>query len=144
MDEPTDTDRRISDIWKEQNDKFPASKETLFPRALSATPLTLSILQEQYAGIYFHPGYGELSFSPKEDAEGAYLHANVTRGFSVELILRHVNSRHWLGTRWHGVFPLKQAFRACSVEGADGKVEGFEIAMEPTMTDTMYFFKRAE
>ena len=118
------------------------TKSDLYPNAPSTPEVALALRLEQYAGDYTHPGYGTLTLSAKKDDEGPYLYSSIKRVFSRELTLRHVNAEHWIGTSWAGSFPVIRRLRARSKIGADGKMEGFEIAMEPAMPESLFLFTR--
>ncbi|OQO10049.1 hypothetical protein B0A48_04405 [Cryoendolithus antarcticus] len=133
----------ITALGKER-DALPKQQAKLYPDVPDRRVAPLSLPAESYAGTYQHAGYGSITLVYKADSEGAYLYAEVSRTFGAEYIFRPVNGEHWLGERWVSVWPARGALRARSKIGADGKLQGFEIAMEPEMPDTMMWFARTK
>ncbi|KAK6431191.1 hypothetical protein LTR95_012650 [Oleoguttula sp. CCFEE 5521] len=137
-------DEQYVNALKKERDAVSKQPLKLYPDVPGRHISPLSLPLESYAGTYQNAGYGSITFVIKTDPEGAHLYVEVCRTFGAEYIFRPVNGEHWLGKRWVSGWPAQGALRARSKIGADGKVKGFEIAMEPEMPDTMMWFALTE
>ena len=130
--------------FKEAGESYRGARGKLYPDVPATPTIPLTLPFERYAGTYTHLGYGSITFGTEKTASGENaLYCDWERCWSSKFWLTHVNAESWFLTRAVPNSPLLSACKAESKIGANGKVEGFNIAMEPTMPDTMMWFGRS-
>lgn len=129
---------------EKDQEEYKTRRSRLYPGSPEAPEIPHALALEQYQGAYNHPGYGAFTFEIESTEDGTKrLYCQWQRTWPTKMYLEHVNAESWLATATSPDSPLKKAGKAESKIGADGKVEGFNIAMEPTMPDTMMWFARS-
>jgi len=134
----------IVKYWQEMGEEIASARSRLYPDAPDTPNVKLTHPIDQYAGTYSHVGYGTLTFSLEKDSTGEdVLRASMEdRTWKAILIMQHVNAEYWLVTKPIYNTSSKQASRAESKVGVNGKVVALGIAMESAMPDHLFWFSK--
>ena len=109
----------------------------------------MSLTLEAYAGKYFHPGFRYLTFSIQDHIDkttkelSKVLFAGATgRCWPTTFRMEHVSSDYFIA--WinsvHKESPVRAEFRI----GVDRKVAELGIAMETSLPDRIFWFKKVD
>ena len=138
-----DSKDSVLEVYKTSAKEAAGARTRLYPNA-PATTTAPSLPIGSYSGSFRHPGYGKLDLQVEHDDEGDFIHCLIKSTFDRDIKLRHINAEHWLGTTRSGRSAMEIAIRAKSRLSVNGRVEAWEIAMEPAMPDTMMDFERVK
>lgn len=135
------TAAELQDV-KDKASKWNNAKELLFPDAPKpGLPLSLPI--EEYAGRYYHPGYG--NFTVFLNGTTGQLEANrASTVFAYTNVFEHVSGDYFVvrtdNLRAPG--PMAVAVLAQFQVGSSGRAERFGIDIEPELKGDMIWFDR--
>lgn len=131
-------------FYSEAGENYDGARERLYPGAPSSPTMPLALPVEAYAGTYRNKAYGPLTLAVSTSNEGtAQLWCEMSdRVWPSVLEFEHVNAEYWLGTLKQWNSPSKQAVRAESKVGVDGRVEAIGVAVEPAMPETLFWFEK--
>ena len=137
-------EKEVTQYYEKDEEQYKTRRSRLYPGAPDSPTIPFALPLKEYAGDYHNVGYGSFTFKVENQEDGSErLSCQWERTWPTIMWLEHVNAETWFATTTSPDSPMKKAAKAQSKVGANGKVEGFSIAMEPTMPDTLMWFARS-
>lgn len=130
-------------VYRDLSQKAIDARSRLYPGAPSWPQIPLSLPIQAYAGCYKNIGYGSCSLEV-QSAETCKEKLSISwdRCWGTQFHFERVNGEHWLVRQHAPNGFIELVTKAQSRIGADGKVEGFDIVMDPEMPETMMWFDK--